>query len=280
MIENIDYVECKICKKHFKNIAISHLKTHGISSVEQYKQDFNVEIVICKSVREKLATNSIEHFIKKYGEIDGPLKYDKYKQFQRNKNSFEYKKEKYGWTKEQFDEFNSSRAVTLENLIKKHGEEKGKKVFEEYCKKQAKNGNSLEYFIEKYGEHEGILKYKEVNAKKAITLENMIRVHGETEGKIKFENWIKNNTLFQNCSLLANEFVTNILFSINQQKYKVYSALTKEFCIYNSRPYFYDLVILDKNNKFKKCVEFHGDYWHANPLNYKKEDVLSFPRRC
>lgn len=280
MIENIDYVECKICKKQYKNISISHLKTHNISSIDAYKRDFNVEIIICQNVRNKLATNSLEHFIKNHGEIEGPIKYEEYKEFQRNKNSFEYKQQKYGWTQEEFDEFNASRAVTSKNLIKKYGEEKGLEVFNEYRKKQAKNGNSLEYFIEKYGEIEGIKKYKEVNAKKAITLENMIRVHGEVQGKIKYENWINNSDFFKkHSSLLADEFIFNVLSAIDSAKYKIYSSLTKEFCVYNDRPYFYDLVILGDNN-IKKCIEFHGDYWHANPKKYNKKDVLSFPRKC
>ena len=54
--------------------------------------------------------------------------------YKAKKNTFEYKKEKFGWSPEDFKEFNKSRAVTKENLIKKHGEEKGLEIFNNYCK--------------------------------------------------------------------------------------------------------------------------------------------------
>ena len=96
--------------------------------------------------------------VKKYGEEKGLEKWNSYCQKQAITNTFEYKQEKYGWTKEQFDEFNKNRAVTLELCIERHGEKEGKKLWEEYCERQCYT-TSLEYMINEYGEEEGTKKY-------------------------------------------------------------------------------------------------------------------------
>ncbi len=57
-----------------------------------------------------------------------------------------------------FEEYNKSRSVTLDNLTKRHGFEKGEKIWNEYCERQ-KFTTSLEYFKQKYGEEKGIEKY-------------------------------------------------------------------------------------------------------------------------
>ena len=96
-------------------------------------------------------------------------------------------KETRGWSDEQWNEFNASRASTEENFIKRYGEKAGKRKWQEYCAHEAYAGKALEYFIELYGKEVGQKKYLEVNAKKTISLENFIRKYGEDVGKIKFD---------------------------------------------------------------------------------------------
>ena len=61
------------------------------------------------------------------------------------------------------EELNKERAkfdtASLPSFIRRFGEVEGKKKFEEYQKTQAKNGNTLEYFVEKLGVEEGTKKY-------------------------------------------------------------------------------------------------------------------------
>ena len=95
-----------------------------------------------------------------FGEEEGLKKWNHYCELQSKSNKFEYKKEKYGWTEEDFNNFNKTRAITLENQIAKYGEEEGTKRFNDYCEKQVYAGNKLEYFIEKLGEIEGRKKYE------------------------------------------------------------------------------------------------------------------------
>jgi len=47
------------------------------------------------------------------------------------------------------------------------------------------------------------------------------------------------------------------------------SSVTRQFCIKTS---YYDFII---DNKL--IIEVNGDFWHANPRKYKKNDVLKFP---
>lgn len=95
-----------------------------------------------------------EKMINRWGIEEGERRWQQYCNKQAQTNTFEYKKEKYGWSREEFDEYNSSRAVTLDNCIARHGEEKGREVFERY-REQQRYTTSLEYFIEKYGEEKG-----------------------------------------------------------------------------------------------------------------------------
>jgi len=75
-------------------------------------------------------------------------------------------KETRGWSEEQWNKFNASRASTEENYIKRYGEELGKKKWKTYCAHEAYAGNTLTYFIDKFGKDEGTKKYLEVIAKK------------------------------------------------------------------------------------------------------------------
>lgn len=98
---------------------------YGVSD-EEYK--------ILKQKSKETHAVTLENLVRKYGEEEGNKKWDNYCKKQAETNTFEYKKEKYGWTKEQFDKYNASRAVTQENLIKRWGEEEGKKRLEKHYK--------------------------------------------------------------------------------------------------------------------------------------------------
>lgn len=199
-----------------------------------------------------------------YGE-KGYEYWNNYCKKQSKTNTYEYKKEKYGWTKEQFAEFNKSRAVTKDNLIKRHGSDKGLEIWSNYKEKQ-KYTNSLEYYYEKYGKDNGYYKWIEYNKSKALTLENFIKKYGNEIGKEKFiEYWDKkHNNFFSN---ISQELFWCIYKDLKwkDKLHTYFATLNKEFRKYNgSGWYFYDFVITNKNI----CIEFNGDDWHANPKKY------------
>ena len=93
-------------------------------------------------------------------------------------------------TSEEIDEYNKSRAVTRENLIKKHGEEEGLKIWKRYCDKQ-KYTTSLEYFIEKYGKEKGEEKYYRQNFLKGHNLDSYKVRYGEDAEEKLQQYWDK-----------------------------------------------------------------------------------------
>ena len=56
MIENIDYVVCPICKEKRKRITIQHIKMHGFENIEDFKQKFSNQELICENTRNKFAS--------------------------------------------------------------------------------------------------------------------------------------------------------------------------------------------------------------------------------
>jgi hypothetical protein len=188
---------------------------------------------------------TLDNLIKKYGEEEGRQRWAKYCDLQALTNKFEYKKEKYGWNESEFREFNKSRSVTLKNMIKRYGEEEGKKAFDEYVKKQRVNGKTLEWFVEKLGEDEGKIKFKEISLGKA----KGGPAAGSSYSKVSQEFLIK-----------LDSYLGGI--------YKTYFATKNEEKIFYIDPiqkcYILDYFIEDLN----VSVEFHGDYFHANPKKY------------
>lgn len=211
---------------------------------------------------------TLEVMIKRYGEDEGKKRFESYRGKQAHSNTFEYKKEKYGWTKEEFDEYNSSRAVTLENFTKNYGSVEGKKKFELYRKRQAYT-NSLDYFIEKLGYEKGKNEYERINSEKSITLENMIRVHGIVKGPAIYEEIIskKGSQIYH--SNISQELFRELDYVLGNEK-SYYASKNNEFGMHSGdRYYFFDYTLPQK----RKIIEFNGDYWHANPKIYESSWV-------
>jgi hypothetical protein len=192
-----------------------------------------------KWMKEKYAITE-KNLINKWGEEIGKKKWTEYRNKQSVTNTFEYKKEKYGWTKEEFNEYNKSRSVTIENLIKRHGEDRGLEIWKEYCDKQ-KYSTSIEYFINKYGNEVG----REI-----------------------YENFCKKRLFGAGYSMVSKRLFDNL--SENFDKLTLYYG-ENEWYSYdreNKRYYLIDFFIKEKNIG----IEFNGDIWHANPIKYKPND--------
>ncbi len=180
------------------------------------------------------------NLIKKWGFEIGAIKWLEYKKKQSMSNTFEYKNEKYGWDREKFDEFNKSRSVTIENLIKKHGEEEGLLIWDKYCEKQ-RYSTSLNYFIDK---------------------------HGLDNGTLIYDNFCK-----KRLSGIGYSMVSKNLFDILSERFKEYSLFYAEnewfsYDCVNKKYYLIDFYIKELNIG----IEFNGDIWHANPIKYSAND--------
>lgn len=212
---------------------------------------------IFKNAYKQSPSATLEKFKALFGPEQGEIHWEKYKQKQAYSNSFEYKRDKHGFTKEDYEKYNKSRAVTKENLIQRHGSLEGLEKWENYVSRQSYT-KSKQYFIDRFGAVEGTKKFNEISAKKALTLENFVRKYGNEEGLQKFRNvWKRSPVSKSEREFLAR--VKNFLtFFENEHTFEQY--------VFPTQPTYavVDLFIQDYN----LVVEFYGDYWHANPKIY------------
>lgn len=206
-----------------------------------------------------------------YGEEQANKRWKEYKEKQAYSNTFEYKKEKYGWSKKQYDEYNKSRSVTLDNLILKHGKSDGLLKWEEYCQKQ-KYSNTVEYFIKKYNSKDiGTKEWLKYNYSKGSSnrIDDIMKKYSfSREEACEYISKKRTSSLV---STSEKRFV-DYLFSELGYDLK-YSYKTRQYCIWCNDlncPVFYDIV--DTNSKV--IIEYNGDIWHANPKKYKSTDII------
>ena len=201
--------------------------------------------------------------IKKWGEELGIQKWNEYKRKQSVTNTFECKKKKFNWNKEQFDEFNKSRAVTLKNLQNKYGKELGEIYFNDYVEKQ-KLTKSHEYMINKYGEE----KTKAINQSKGQTLSNYIKRLGKIEGLKQYEIMLSHHKNY--FSKISQKFFDEIDKYISQKYTTYYATKNHEYGVnlHNNDYIRLDYFILELN----LCIEFNGTYFHADPRFFNEND--------
>lgn len=228
---------------------------------------FGVPFEILHKARQKQVP-TLENMIRNYGEELGRIKWKKYCEKQALVNSFEYKKEKYGWTEEDFEKYNKSRAVTKNNLISKYGEELGNKKYEEYVNKQ-KLTKSKEYVVNKYG----LLYWEQLCAVKGFAKDAYIAKYGEIEGLKKYKEHYDAFKKSHQCSysVSANLFFNSLILE-NKDIFKhltIYYAGNENYeysVVYNDKCYWLDFYLKEINLN----IEFFGDYWHQNPKLYDK----------
>jgi len=264
------YVVSKLNNKKYARITHTHLKKYNMT-IDEYCSKYNLSNcdIICKKLRESLSFTK-EHCIKKYGDIDGILKWEAYRKQQALTNSYEYKKKKYNMTLEEFSTYNKNRSVTLHNLIKRHGDVDGLVKWKLYCEKQAKAGCSLEYFIEKYGDADGPVVYDQVCKSKSNSIASYIERYGKTEGVKRYNSKISEQSvgyskISQELFKILASYTSNNVFFAESVRGSEYHILDIE----NKRSYFYDYV--DFANK--KCIEFNGDVFHGNPSMFSELDT-------
>ena len=188
--------------------------------------------------------------ISKHGEKNGKEKWKNYCEKQAITNTFEYKKEKYGWNEKKFDEYNRSRSITLKNIIEINGEEKGLEIWNNYIDRQ-RYTCSLEYFISQYGEMNGIEKFENFVNKRSFEF-------GYSDISQKIFDELKNKLD------KLNEYT--LFYATNNKEYYFVDTV-------NNITYMTDLFIKELN----LVIEFNGDKWHANPKIFFENDIpISF----
>jgi len=220
-------------------------------------------------IRKNNKNNSLETLIKLYGVEEGTAKH----------NSF----------KKKISDF--VRANPIKNQSPICSEETRRKISN--SRKATNNKRKLalreividEENIKKieYDQLYGEGKYDELKKRMrgVFTIEWFVKKYGEKEGTIKYHERcerIKQNTFFKKYNLINKNNVSkvsqklfNMLYNDETLNLKndlvYYQDLNHEHGCYTSRNF--DFVVLNR----KKIIEFNGDKFHANPTIYKADDT-------
>ena len=230
-----------VCEKfpNFKDVRFKF--AHKAAKYTQY--GFGVPDEDFKPVCDARQSVTKEKMIKKYGITEGTERWNSYCKKQADSNKFEYKHEKHGMTYEEYDEYNKSRAVTLDNMIKRYGVQDGLFHWNQYVERQ-RYTCTLEYFIEKYGDTIGTEKYNDFVEKRNTSN----RLFGPSAISLEmFDKLIKN-------------YKNNIVYYDENE----YSVHTNKLCLYHVDYYDKTLNII---------IEFYGDFFHLNPKIYDTDFI-------
>ena len=270
-INNIEYnLSCceKCLLQHFSDNAPRNEKYYFMKANKYGAFSYGYPENIYKEICKTTVAVTLKSMQRKWGDEEGKKRWDNYCKLQAEVNTFEYKSNKYGWTKEQFELFNKSRAVTKENLIKKYGEIIGEEKWNNYIEKQ-KLTKSYEYMVDKYGED----KAKNINKSKALILENYINKYGENIGYTKYIEQINKH---KNYYSKSSQKLFNDIDNIISNKYTTYYA-TKgngEFGIMLKNKHYIKLDFYIK--ELNICIEFNGTHFHGDPRVYNYNDTPNF----
>lgn len=262
-------IKCMECGFETNRLQWTHFRykcTGRFKNSSEYLKSYpNAKIVDQELAQRTTLTES--KFIEKYGEIDGLKRWNIYREKQAYSNSFEYKKEKHGWDRQKFDDYNSSRSITLEKCINRHGEEYGIYIWNSYVEQQ-KYTKTKNYLVDKYGEKIGIEKFNQINRLKSASVNP--RIMAELKN-ISIDEAVEIITSRQNftkyVSLLEKEFIEKLKKIIGELEYTSISRPYGKWSTLLNSYVVYDI-------KHKDCIiEFNGDYWHCNPKLFESTDI-------
>lgn len=230
-----------VCEK-FPNFRDVRFKfAHKAAKYTQY--GFGVSDEDFKPVCDARQSVTKEKMIKKYGISDGTERWNSYCKKQADSNKFEYKHEKHGMTLEEYNEYNKSRAVTLDNMIKRYGVNEGLIHWNQYVERE-RYTCTLPYYIEKYGEEIGKEKYDILINKRNPAN----RLFGPSAISLEMFN------------KLIKKFKNNIIY-YDDNEFKVKTLK-------------YNLYYVDYYDETLNIViEFYGNYFHLNPEKYSPDFI-------
>lgn len=159
-----------------------------------------------------------------------------------------------GYTLQEAKELRSKRQATfsLEKCVERHGEERGKEVFEDRQERwQASLRDKPQEEID------------DMHRRQGITLENYINKYGKELGEKKYAVWLEEYSLrlkrngmakySQESIIFFKSFVPNEILERSDYGEKEHLLVT------NNKIYFFDF-------RFKNVlIEYHGYIYHANP---------------
>jgi hypothetical protein len=128
----------------------------------------------------------LQGFINSLGEEAGKEKWERWLERCKYTKTFEYMAKTYGYTVHDWEQFTSERCATEKKFIIKHGEQLGRSLWQVHLKK-LKKSKSCEGFIEKYGIHEGKVKWDAYCKRRSFSRAKYVKIFGEKDGIAKYK---------------------------------------------------------------------------------------------
>lgn len=228
----------------------------GVKRYEKFKQNCAIKDSVKNDVNStyynRKITTRLEYFIEKCnGDVDKAR--EMYKDRQATSTLEKFQK-RYGMKLglEKYLSANKKKSMSLKNFIRLYGEIKGSECWYNYINK-LKYRRSKKYYIDTYGDVDGLKKWNELTQKKTTFFSNFRSKIGD-----------------EFCESLNNILIKNNL------TYKTYYGDTEYMFFIKSNDFsvlYPDFIIPE----IKLIVEFYGDYWHRNPSIYT-DDVSELIR--
>ena len=257
--------KCLECGFDAPRLQWTHFKyncTGKFNNGKEYMESYPGARVVDESLAKRTAV-TLQSMINKYGSEEGTERWESYRKKQAYTNSLEYKQDKHGWSREDFDSYNSGRAVTVENMVARHGEQEGLRKWDEYCDRQ-KVTKSRDYVVGRYGEahwDELCRQKSSPHHAPSIAVRDNISLE-EAVAKIAARHRL---AYVSNLELEFVEELEKLIGPVDHSNKK------SPFGKWNHEKNTY--VVYDI--KHRDCIiEFNGDYWHANPAIYEANDLI------
>lgn len=255
--------------------------------------------------RRSNKAQTLENFIRCYGEEEGTKRYNNYKIKLKRRFTLEGWIERHGEEEgtKRYNEWKNKTSGTLENFIRRHGEEEGTKRYNEFRKRcNIKNETYMKnkFGDDRYAEMLNAFNNRQFNTQidywltktngdynlatellsdrqTTSTLNAFIKRHGIIEGTKRYDE--------TNTKKLMN-FVGRSEFEICFLK-KLYDKIKMKFAeiYFNEQQYFFSLDKKARKSFKRNCfyvdfyirdinlvVEVYGDMWHMNPTRYTETD--------
>jgi very-short-patch-repair endonuclease len=267
--ENINFVICKICGYKAERIYGNHLKhIHNITS-DEYKKRFPGERVCSLIDHKNVNQHRGDHMkTEKYKKMFSEMFGGENNRNHKSNTTEQQRKERSPFSKEFYKKRNLTEEVRqefLQNALKD-------RIF----------NTTVEYYIQKgYSVEEAKILLKDRQT--TFSLEKCIKKYGEKEGLEKWkdrqEKWLTNYKK-TNFSKISQKLFCEIYESIKQDFNEIYfailnkteldlSGINHEYVLnIKNKVVKPDFYIKDNN----KIIEFDGVYWHKTDIVNKKRE--------
>ena len=269
--ENIDYIKCKWCGLAVTRVYGGHIKRyHPDKTSKDYREEFPNSLVATPSDTNKTHKNAGQH-----------MKEDKY----RKMASDAIKGDKNPMSKKNASE--QKRKETSPFSIEFYRKRFPGKTDDEYKEMVSENvsgflkdrltWNQVEYWVNKgYSKEESELK---ISVLQNRGLEYLKNKYGEVDG---LERWKNRTKLWKEKVFNDKQWIGGGMSKISNELFEILNRQIDYSPLYGSKEKFIRVKNTNINYKYdftisenRKIIEFNGDYWHCNPnTKFGKDDYF------